>query len=415
MKNLKKIFLIAFNLSLIFNCFSSPAAGDISEEISGKVIDTRNFPVPFVKVLIGGKETETDRSGKFRIDKVQSSFTITLAERSSSTAVIYKNISIRNPELILFGKTNPANSNSAIINVKFPEIPFGNSAILKFISTDIFFCEDIELQSGETNKTLLVYWPVEKSSINGNVIYLQKSGSQYEKFQDVAASLYVNPVPFKVTFSGNTKTNTKTSTLNIYLPAKNFSEKGFSVFADFSSYSRNSQILLNEQSGDIFETKSIIPLSLPVSYRLKVAGYADYKDGSGFMSMTYTKPGTTINLRAETPPEIQTPTDKLLGANENTQFYYSLGSGTGVFVVEYHSFFPVMNFYIVTSERSTTLDYLGRDEFKKSQSVEFKWSIRKYLTYFSVNDFVKPVEFNNDVGYKAVLHSSERTFKTGYN
>ncbi len=73
-----------------------------------------------------------------------------------------------------------------------------------------------------------------------------------------------------------------------------------------------------------------------------------------------------------------------------------------------------MNFYIVTSSRSAYLTFLSRKEFKKGVSIEFKWNVKKYLTYFSVNDFVKPKEFNNDIGYKAVLYSKERTFKTGY-
>ena len=71
-------------------------------------------------------------------------------------------------------------------------------------------------------------------------------------------------------------------------------------------------------------------------------------------------------------------------------------------------------FNTARSERSTRLNYLSRDEFKRSGSVEFRWRVNKYLTYFSVDDFVKPSAFKNDIGYKAILYSEERTFKTGY-
>ncbi len=153
---------------------------------------------------------------------------------------------------------------------------------------------------------------------------------------------------------------------------------------------------------------------MPIAYRLKVSGFVEYKDGRRFVNYEYSQPGATINLTVETPPEPQTPTDKFLGANGNTEFYYSLGSGTGIYVLQYHSFYPSMNFYIVTSNRSAYLTFLSRKEFKQNVSIEFKWNVKKYLTYFSVNDFVKPKEFNNDIGYKAVLYSKERTFKTGY-
>ncbi len=103
-----------------------------------------------------------------------------------------------------------------------------------------------------------------------------------------------------------------------------------------------------------------------------------------------------------------------MGANGKTEFSYSIGSGTGVFVISFHSFYPDMNFYIVTSERTSNLNYLSRTEFSRINSVEFKWNVTKHLTYFSVNEFVKRKEFKNDVGYKAVLYSNERTFKTGY-
>ena len=243
---------------------------------------------------------------------------------------------------------------------------------------------------------------------------LQKNSSRYELYRDVPSTLFENAVPFNVSLSDRSSNNTKTSDLTVYLPYDDFRTKGFSISADFFAFNRNSQILLTKQEGNILNTKSIIPSTLPVSYRLKVSGFIGYSDGSGFANSVYSQPGATVNLQTETPPELQTPTDKFLGASGSTEFYYSLGSGTGIFVVQFHSFYPSMNFYVVTSERNTYLNYLSRDEFKRAGSVEFKWSAKKYLTYFSVNDFVKPLEFKNDIGYKAVLYSTERTFKTGY-
>ncbi|MEP7145608.1 MAG: hypothetical protein ABI792_01225 [bacterium] len=412
---MKKISAIILCLTFLTNnAFPFDKGKEITDYVGGKVIDERNFPVPFVKVIINSKEVETDKTGKFIIADVKFPYDVVIADKSSTTAVIYKKLSINNPDLILFGKPNPRNALSAVINVKFPEVPNGSSAIIKFISTDLFYCEDVEVFTGEKNKTLIVYWPASQNTINGNVILLQKNSAQYEQYGNIPSTIFENSIPFNVTFPDTYSNNTKTSTLSVYLPSEDFRKKGYSISADFFAFNRNSQILLTKQEGNIFNTKSIIPSTLPVSYRLKVSGYANYSNGSGFANSVYSQPGATVNLQSETPPELQTPTDKFLGASGSTEFYYSLGSGTGIFVVQFHSFYPEMNFYIVTGDRNTYLNYLSRDEFKRSESVEFKWSTKKYLTYFSINDFVKPLEFRNDIGYKAVLYSTERTFKTGY-
>lgn len=408
------IFVIITSVSLFNNIYSKDRSDRTIAYVSGRVIDERSFPVPFAKIIINGSEAETDKEGKFKILNVSVPYDLTIAEKSTATAIVYKNISIDNPELIFFGNPNTKNANSAVISVTFPEIPAGSSAILKFISADVFYSEEIEVFSGETSKTLLVYWPQSKKSLNGNVIFLQKNNTSYEQYKDKVVSLYNNTIPFKANITNLSSSKTETSDLIVYLPFKDYITKGYSIYADFFAYNRNSEILLTKEEGDIYRTKSLIPSVLPIAYRLKVMGFVKYKDGSGFVNTDYSKPGSAINLTTETPPESQTPTDKFLGANGNTEFYYSIGSGTGIYVLEYHSNYPGMNFYIVTGERSAYLTFLSRKEFRKGTSVEFKWKVKKYLTYFSVNDFVKPKEFKNDIGYKAVLYSKERTFKTGY-
>jgi len=413
----RTVFITLTIIFIILSSIHSLSFGKSNSKLSvinGRVVDERNFPVQSVKVIIAGGETQTDSYGKFRFLNVASPYDVVIAERSSATAVIYKNITMENPELILFGKPNARNSTTATINVNFPEVPEGSSAVIKFISSDVFYSQDFEVFSGEKSKTLLVDWPETQKTLNGNVIYLQKNNVTYEAFKDKVISLYRNTVPFNVTFAGTANINTLSSDVTIYLPFDDYRLKGYSVFADFFSYNRNSEVMLTKEEGNIFKTKSIIPLKLPISYRVKVSGFVDYNDGSGFVNYTYSKPGAVINLTIEEPPKLETPTDKLSGANGSTEFSYTIGSGTGVYVIQFHSFYPNMNFYVVTNEKSSNLSYLSRTEFQKLSSVEFKWNVKKYLTYFSVNDFVKPKEFNNDIGYKAILRSSERTFKTGY-
>ncbi len=382
--------------------------------VSGRVVDERNFPVPFVKVIVNGEETDTDKFGKFRFLNVNYPYSAVVAKRSTSSAVIYRELSIETPELILFGEPDMRYSNSAVIDVSFPSIPKGSSGVLKFISTDVFFCEDAEIHSEETSKRLIVYWPISKKSIDGNIVFLQKNPESFDNQIEKTLSLNKRTRPFNVKVNPLQENNSPISDLTIYLSGKNLKSKGFSVYADFFSYNRNSEMLLSRTEGDILLTKSIVPLKFPVSFRLRVTGYAMFEDGSGFMNSTYTGPGKTVKLNPEQPPEIISPTDNLLGANGATEFSYSIGSGTGIFVIHFRSLYPEMNFYVVTGDKYAYLEYLSRDELRRAGSIEFKWNVKKHLTYFSVNDFVKPKQFANDIGYKAIAYSSERTFKTGF-
>ena len=103
------------------------------------------------------------------------------------------------------------------------------------------------------------------------------------------------------------------------------------------------------------------------------------------------------------------PQDKLIGYSANTKFSYETGSGTGIFVLQFHSFFPEGDFYIVTKDWNVTAPVKLSDGIISGN--EYQWGVKKYMTYFNVNDSVKPKIFQNDIGYKAVTYSEKRTFK----
>lgn len=415
MKILIHFFLLLFfSIFPLLDSFAYTNPKDIVSYVAGRVIDERGFPVEKAKIMIRGKESQTDKYGKFRILDLTFPYDVTIADRLTSTAVIYKNLTIDNPDLILFGTPNARDANVATLSISFPEIPAGSSARMQFISSDIFFCDNIEASAGEKRKNIKVYWPASNNTLRGKLIFIQKDSTKYETSEYKNISLSGNQIPYEINLKVNSKNIKSTSLLTINLPFRDYVSKGCYVFADFFDYNSNSDFELSEYKGDLLSFKSIVPSKLPISFRLKVSGYVDFKDGSGYSNYEYSNPGDNITLERETPPELQTPSDKYTGASGNTEFYYSLGSGTGIFAVRFQSTNPPLNFYIVTEERSVYLDYLSRSEFAGLKSVEFKWNVKKYLTYFSVNDFVRPNIFQNDLGYKAVLYSSERTFKTGY-
>lgn len=404
-----------FFVFFLFVQFTGILAGEsIANYISGRVVDERSFPVPNVKVIVRNSEVKTDAEGRFKILNVDFPYDLTIAEQYTSTAVIYKNLSTENPELILFGLKNIVSANSAVVSVYFPDIPKGSSGILKFICNDVFYCTETQVLAGEKNKAVKVFWPASAGKLQGKFVFLQRSELQYTSYRISKVTLSKAQNPVTVNFNKSPEQKINSSEIKIGLPFKNAASKGYSIYADFLTLNRNSQLLLSKKDITDYNSQNVVPSNLFETYRLRISGHAEYNDGSGFVNYTYTKPTSLINLESETPPELQVPSDKLLGASGRTEFYYSLGSGMGIFVIEFKSTNSPISFFIVTAERSAYLSYLSRDEFKRSGGVEFKWKVKKYLTYFSVDDFVRTKQFANDVGYKAVLYSSERTFKTGY-
>ena len=81
------IFILS--ASLIKNIHSKDRSDRTAAFVSGRVIDERSFPVPFAKIIINGSETETDKAGKFKILNVPVPYDLTIAEKSTATAIVY--------------------------------------------------------------------------------------------------------------------------------------------------------------------------------------------------------------------------------------------------------------------------------------------------------------------------------------
>jgi hypothetical protein len=381
--------------------------------VSGRVIDERGFPVPYVKIIAGGKETQTDASGKFSILDLPLPYDLTAAERYSSTAVIYGNLSVSNPDIVLFGKPKKDYSNFVKAKVSFAKIPEGGSAVIKFISKDIFESGEEICKEGDSSVSIIVRWPFNQNSLRGQIayIYKDKSGFKSSKFSEAVFYRDKKTTEFRIKSGSGNKI--ASSVISVYFPGNDYSEKGFSLSADFFNYYKNSGVVFFENEGSESQFRTEVPDNLPMTFKLKVRGYAYKKDGSGFENYFYTSPGSIVKIETETPPELLTPSDNFLAVDGNTRFSYSSGTGAGIYVLQLSSINRDLNFFIVTGEREAKLGYLSRKEFR-NENVQFRWKVRKYITYMTVDEFVKPSIFNNDFGYKAVITSAEKSFKTGY-
>jgi len=382
-----------------------------SFEIAGKVLDERYFPVPNISVAVsGGFLTKTNKDGTFSANTDNNNYDLFLYDLSSSVGVLYKDLSTATPELIFFGLSASRNINSEFVKVELPVLSNGKSAIIKFLSEDVYSCDDIFASSGEKNKVLNINFPAYLTRLNGRIVYLEKTPNSYEKFYEFPITIIKEGYPQTVYLdSMSLGRNPGTANVVVYPPAFAYDSKGFSVYADFLSQHRNAELTLNVTEGDIVSSKIFVPQSLPYGYRLKIEGRGALKNGGSFVSNTYSYPGATLNIPTETAPKLDAPQDKYWGVSNNTIFSWDWGSGTGIYVAHFHGFAPVGDFFVVTRDRN----------LKNPRNIaggildgnEYSWQVSKYLTYTSVDDFVKTRMFANDLGYKAVLTSELRTYR----
>lgn len=405
--------LIEFIILIIFLFFSFGTAS-ARLDISGKVLDERYFPVPNLTLFFtGGASTKTNSEGKFKISLDVPTYDVFIYDYANLNGVVYRGLTTTTPELTLFGNISSKYVNTDIMKVNFLPVPNGKTVIIKFISDQIFSSKEVIASPGEKTKLITVDYPSTKDYINGRIIYIEKSPQSFDRFSEKAVTILKDNTTQSVIFDSNSYySKPGDSYLTVYLPGQESEKKSFQVYADFLSLHRNSELLLNTTEGDIISTKVLIPKNLPYGYRIKITGSNQFKGGSGYDSYFYSSPGATYNIDSETPPLLDAPQDKIYTVNDNTIFSYEWGSGTGIYVVHFHCFDPVGDFYVATTDRNikSPLPYV-KDILK---GTEFSWSVSKYLTYTSMDAFVKTKEFANDVGYRAITYSNLRTFRTKF-
>lgn len=401
---MKKIFFLLL-------CFFGSHLLAEARNISGKVIDEKNFPVSGVTVLIGNASAQTDKAGKFAINEVEFPYRAVVKDASTNLTVIYDDLSVDNPNLIIFGRQIGKNANTAYVNIIIDSIPNSARGIIKFISQYTNYSKEEEITSGEGRKQVVVKWPEGERSINGSIIYLEKNGTSYTRYAQRSVILYNDLFPQDIKLSGfNSYENFNSSLLTVYLPAKEYASKGFTIWGDFLGYDRNSEVKLVSEGFANISAETYVPSMLPLSFKLKVRAECFNGKGDGFVNYTYVYPGSVVNLTYETPPEIASPSYDFKSVNEKTTFSFTQGSGAGVYVINFHCLYPESNVYIVTTARDMRMPEISQGGIPKNAN--FTWTVSKYIPYFSPNDLVKPKMFNNEYNYSAITYSKTYPFKT---
>ncbi len=379
--------------------------------VSGKVIDEKNFPIGGISVTIGNGTAVTDKNGKFIIADVEAPYRAFVYDASTNLTTIYDGLTINNPNLILFGRQIGKNANTAYVNILIDSIPNSSRGIIKFISQYTNYSKEEEITSGEGRRQIVVKWPEGERSINGTILYLEKTGTAYTRYAQRNVTLYNDLFPQDIRMNGiQSYSGINSSLLTVYLPAREYSSKGFTIWADFLGYDRNSDVKLVSEAYTNISAETYVPSMLPLSFKLKVRAECFNGKGDGFVNYTYTYPGSVVNLNYETPPEIASPTNDFRGVTSRTLFSFTEGSSAGVYVVNFHCVYPESDVYVVTNAREMYMPDISQGGLPKNAN--FTWNVSKYIPYFTPNDLVKPKQFNNEYNYQAISYSKTYTFKT---
>ncbi|MBX7041485.1 MAG: hypothetical protein K1X85_01175 [Ignavibacteria bacterium] len=382
--------------------------------VTGRVIDERSFPVPYAKLILNGNEVTADVTGRFLVTNTGIPYNVIVAERNTSSAVFYKDLTVTNPDLVLFGDPDPRNYSRAVVKVEFPPLADTSEAYVSFISREMIYCNTVVGRSGKDNVTLTVDFPFAYSNVTGDVVMIRKNPSGYQFFRKKSVTITRNPARNRVILPAKPESSTGIKSVKLFSGIADYYQGEISMSLDFLDYSKNSQLTILEVDGKKQKNVIDLPSKLPNTVRLRVNTFADTRSGSKFSSYYYTSPGQDLKVTEEFLPELVVPSDGYLGVNAATEFRYTVGSGAGIYVLEFRSRNPDMKYFVVTNETAGRFSLLSRQEFTNYGNVTFSWRVRKYLTYFTVDEFIRPNIFKNEIGYKGVLYSNGRSFRTGY-
>ncbi len=382
--------------------------------VSGKVIDERGFPVPFAKVFVGGNEIRTDVTGSFTTSNVSSTYDVMIAERNTSTAVMYKDLTVSNPELVVFGEPDSRNFNSVSVKVEFASPGDSADVFVGFISRDIMWCDSKKGAPGKDFAFLTINFPAASSSLRGDFVMIRKNPSGYEFYRRKSVLITKGSKKTTVIMPAKSEYKTGIKSSKVFSSLNNYYYNKITFALDFTEYSKNSRLTVFETDSKDSRMIADLPEKLPNTVRLRVEGFAETRSGSKFRSYYYTSTGQDYKISEEFLPELVVPSDGFMGVNGNTEFRYTVGSGAGIYVLEFKCRNPEMQFYVVTREIAGRLSILSRPEFSNTANLTFSWRVRKYITYFSVDEFVRPNPFKTEIGYNGVLISNGRSFRTGY-
>lgn len=393
--------MIFLSLSVIY--FSCDILTSNSSDVNGKVFNYDHYPVSKVKVTAGGQSVITSEDGSFSIKGISFPYDLIITDTLRKIAAVFKGLSTDNINLPL--DYNLYSNSSTYIRVKIPQSIIQSGSRGKIIFTDgdyLNFSSDISsydtgavinINSNKSEFGKLIVLTYKKDS-SGKIISYDNYGESPElqifpgivnKYQFDSLDLTLNPSEETVSGSFELPQGYNSGNSFFYL-----SFSGKNTFYPKSELTGIGSYIFN----------FLIPAGIPSGFNTMV-----YNDSYGG-ELGQSSEGFFVYPNAANRPEVKlapaaiSPQNNSTTVNNTTEFSYSAGTGSGIYIVRFYNRFRNVEYNIITSKTSVTMEGLQDLGFGNINNNDFYWSVIKIGYSDSMNDYVtnffeKPAHFTS--------------------
>ncbi|MEO8665782.1 MAG: hypothetical protein ABI462_09820 [Ignavibacteria bacterium] len=378
--------------------------------VSGKAVDQIGSGIVSATIVIGDSIKTTAADGSFSISNVTVPYDVKII--TGGTGMVYKGLTTASPKLLGLGAA--VTPNSATLNVTLPALVANQSATVIFTDQSTVQASD-NFTFPATAANITVDWAAGSgTSISGKIIVLvytlaggnittyDKTGEKPQALNNggvqavnfTAAELTTNPG--ELTISGSLTIPAGFTSPNNLLGLKyitNASNQYVSVIDYFSTAAFN----------------YVVPTGLATTPQFVVGGGVtgpvSIQKTSRYVIATAPNPSLTIVL--ETPPNLTTPPNAATNIDTNTNFTYTTGSGTGIYLASFST--VSKTFYVFTNSTTTKIPNLNAFGLGVGSSLAYNWNVIRINDITTTDAFVAaPLLFNTL--FSATATSEQRPF-----
>ena len=426
MNKTSKILSVILALQIIIAAFySCDDAGVAPNEpvdplaitVNGKVLDNSGVPVNGAKVSIGTQMDTTDINGFFTLENISKPYDIKVLISNENYGYLFQGLTTGSPQL----STGPYSQTQYSCNLTTTIVPSltGNERAF------VIFTDQNEVQQSaliiQPNQSVImnVKWRG-VSPVNGKLIvfivnFLNGEVQSYEKYGERSISLNNGGNP-QQTFQDNDLTlNPVDSTIQgtLSIPGGySQAEANFQI-----NYKQGKALIYPFSSGTTISTVSglsynfVVPTGLPTQFRYVLSCSAGGSNTFEFTSKsrvtTAGSSNNTVNLEAFST--LLNPPNNQFNVNLSTSFDVNSGSGSGVLVYTFEG--TDRTFQVITTQSTATLPDLTSLGINIGANHNYDWSVAKYGSLTSINQFTEASLFNNSSIFY-FTSSAERHFTT---
>ena len=425
MNKTSKILSVILALQIIVAAFySCDDAGVAPNEpvdplaitVNGKVLDNSGVPVNGAKVSIGTQMDTTDINGFFTLENISKPYDIKVLISNENYGYFFQGLSTGSPQL----STGPYTKIqfSCNLTTEIPALTGNERAFVIYTDRNEVQQSAIIIQPNQS-VPMNISWRG-TPSLSGKLIvfivnFLNGEVQSYEKYGERTVSLSNGGNPTQTFQESDLTLNPDDSTISGTLSVPGGYTQPQINFQ--INYKQGKALIFPFSSGTTLSTKDslsytfIVPTGLPTLFRYILSGNASGSNTFEFTSKsrvtTAGSSNNTVNLEAFST--LLNPPNNQFNVNLSTSFDVNSGSGSGVLVYTFEG--TDRTFQVITTQSTATLPDLTSLGINIGANHNYDWSVAKYGSLTSINQFTEASLFNNSSIFY-FTSSAERHFTT---